>query len=358
MQISNSQVDKYETCPWMWYLHYIERIRSLYKPSALFFGSALDEAFGRLHLDKMAPELREQHAEMLEYSAEELFKKTMETQQHNGEDLFLPTSSYTSFFKSDFDLSLLTDEDFQRVADFATELGMEVAVDDVSDFTAECFSILKKGQLAGSDRRLFNLVGWLSLYRKGLILIDGYRKIVMPQIAEVYAIQEKVELPDGHGNTYIGYIDYIARWEGEDFKRVCDDKTSSRAYAEDAVRNSTQLASYCEFVGVNTATYTVVEKGIRKREPRYRVQILHDEIPEEQFELTFDRILGMIEAVEAGVFPKASEREGGAKENCFLFGRKCDYWNLCHGDGSMKGLVQLSEKETEPAKQPTEGDTK
>lgn len=346
--ISNSQIDKYETCPYLWYLHYVERIRSIYKPSSLFFGSALDEAFGRLHLDKMAPErLTEAHKEMLKFSAEELFEKTLRHQEHNGETVDLKYSKITSFFKSDFDMSLLTDEDFQEISDYAISLELDVTPTLVSAFMDECFQIVKKGCLAGAELQVYNLVGWLSLYRKGLILLEAYKVEIMPQIKEVFSIQERILLPDGTGTTYQGYIDYTASWYGDppETIRVCDDKTSSKAYAEDAVRKSTQLASYCEYKNTTQATYTVVEKVIRKKDPRYRVQILHDEIPEETFVLTFDRITDMIENVEADNFPKACHREGGAKENCFHFGRKCEAWNLCHGDGTMLGLVKVPERE-------------
>lgn len=346
--ISNSQVDKYEMCPHLWYLHYVERIRSVYKPSSLFFGSALDEAFGRLHLDKMAPErFTEANKEMLKLSAEELFTKTLRHQEHNSETVDLKYSKITSFFKSDFDMSLLTDEDFQEVSDYAISFDLEIPVESVCDFMDECFGIVKKGCLTGNELLVYNLVGWLSLYRKGLILLNAYVVEIMPQIKEVFSIQEHVLLPDGTGTIYQGYIDYTASWHGDppNTIRVCDDKTSSKAYASDSVRNSTQLASYCEFKDTTQATYSVVEKSIRKRDPRYRVQVIHDTIPEETFVLTFDRISDMIENVEADNFPKACHREGGAKENCFHFGRKCEAWNLCHGDGTMIGLVKIPERE-------------
>lgn len=347
--ISNSQIDKYETCPYLWHLNYVERIRSVYKPSSLFFGSALDEAFGRLHLDKMAPErLTEAYKKMMEYTPEELFEKTLRYQPHNGETIDLKYSKITSFFKSDFELSLLTDEDLQEVSNYALENNLEISIDRVFDFMDECFEIVKSGQLTGGDLAVFNLVGWLSLYRKGLILLDAYRVEIMPQIKEVFEIQKHILLPDGTGVIYQGFIDYTASWNFDPENiRVCDDKTSSKAYPLDSVEKSTQLASYCEHEATNLGTYTVVEKGLRKRDPKYRVQVIHGEIPEETFELTFQRINSMIDNVEADNFPKACHREGGVKANCFHFGRKCEAYNLCHGDGTMTGLVEVPEREKE-----------
>jgi len=358
LTISNSQVDKWADCPTKWKFHYIDRIRSVYKPSSLFFGSAMDEALGRMKLSKKKPEsFTEEERKLMEFTVEEVFLNTLRRQEHNGEEIDLKFSPLTSYFKSDFDLSLLTDEDFQEVSDFATENDLEISVDEIELFMEECFAILKKGQLSGVELLTYNLIGWLSLYRKGLILIDGYEKDIMSQIKEVFDIQKKVELPDGCGNTYIGYIDYTAIFLDEpETYYVCDDKTSSRAYPEDSVQTSTQLASYCEFEKTNKAAYSVVEKKIRKRNPRYRTQLIRDEIPEEQFVLTFQRINDTIDGIEdslrSGEFPKAKYREGGEK-NCYFYGRKCEYYGMpeCHGvpktELSDIGLVKLEDKTEE-----------
>lgn len=343
--ISNSQVDKFEMCPMMWYYHYVEKYRSIYKPSSLFFGSALDEAFGRLHLDKKKPEnFTDEEKELFKKTPEEVFLDTLRYQDHNKVNTDLKYSAITSFFAKDFQLELLEPEDLEEISKYADEQGLAVEPEDVEAFYAEAKQLKKKGVLADGDLLVHNLIGWLSLKRKGLILIEGYRQEVMPQIEEVFEIQKKVELTNDNGTTYIGYIDYTAKLVGVDEPLVvCDDKTSSKKYASDAVQLSTQLASYCKFVGVTVGAYSVVEKEIRKREPRFRTQLLVGEIPEETFEKTFDRIEKMLDNIEDENFYRADELEGGDK-NCYHFGRKCEFWNLCHGDGELHGLVDMKEK--------------
>ena len=52
VNLSYSAVEKYKFCPALYKYHYIDRIRPIQVGSPLPFGSALDEAFGRLKLDK------------------------------------------------------------------------------------------------------------------------------------------------------------------------------------------------------------------------------------------------------------------------------------------------------------------
>lgn len=347
-QISNSQIDKFEECPLKWLHHYVDRIRSIYKPSSLFFGSAMDEAFGRILLEKMPQEkYTDADKELLKKDYKQLYHDELLKQKHNGEIVNLKYSSITSYFKSDFELQLLTPEDRKEVVECADENDIEITDADIEAFLAECHELKKKGVLSGGELIVYNLIGWLSLYRKGLILIEAWKEEIYNQIDTVISIQKKVELDNGSGTIYIGYIDYECTFIDEpDVVYVMDNKTSSRKYADDSVVESTQLASYCEFVKTNKAGYSVVEKKLRKRDPIYRTQLIRDEIPEETFEKTFDRIENMLDNVEDENFWRACDQEGGDK-NCNFHGRRCEYWNLCHGNGELIGLVDMNELEKE-----------
>ena len=84
-------------------------------------------------------------------------------------------------------------------------------------------------------------------------------------------------------------------------------------------------------VGTNKAAYTVVEKKIRKTEPKTRTQIIKSTIPEETYEKVFTNIENTLTMIHNDVF----ERKALSKE-CWFFGKPCSMYGLCwNGDVSM-----------------------
>jgi hypothetical protein len=72
--------------------------------------------------------------------------------------------------------------------------------------------------------------------------------------------------------------------------------------------------------------------------PEAVVQYIHDEIPQDFIEQTIDKFNISVAGIKAGKF-----------EPCWnacdsYFGRKCPYFNYCHNNGSMEGLVQKEKK--------------
>jgi hypothetical protein len=165
------------------------------------------------------------------------------------------------------------------------------------------------------------------------MLLDHYETEILPKVEEVFSVQRDVHLPDGQ-DEFIGYIDVEMSFKDEPGVRyVVDNKTSSRAYPEASVRESEQLAGYCEYAGTDKAAYIVLEKKIRKRHPRVRSQIIKDTIPEEQFEKTFDMLTEVSHNIKEGEFEKDFDA-------CFQYGRKCVYYQYCRS-GSKKDLIDL-----------------
>ena len=342
-RLSHSAMNKYLECPYNYKLHYIDKIREDSIGSALFFGSALDSAFGRLKFPILKCEIPEDMEWMEKLSAEEVFTKEFMSFKLNGEDLELAKTNKSRYYKSDYDISVFTDGDIGAIEDYAEELGMEVSEETVDDFMQECYVLIKNGGMDENSSLLFGYINWTSLYKKGLLLIEAYRQDILPQILKVHSIQEKIEITEGD-DLYIGYIDYTCEFVDEpDVVYICDDKTSSKKYADDSVSISTQLSGYCEAKGIYKAAYTVVEKKLRKRDPRTRTQVVRDTIPEEMLDLTFDLIGGTLDNIADEVFPKAMDREGGKMKNCFLYGKMCAKVDYCQ-NGSMKGLVKLEKK--------------
>ena len=118
-------------------------------------------------------------------------------------------------------------------------------------------------------------------------------------------------------------------------KILIDLKTSSsitQYYPEGCVEDSRQLAIYAMDCGLDLAGYLVIEKYIRKREPRIRLEFITGTITEEQIDKVFDEIAEVTMDIKEEKFEKN-------ENSCYKFG-KCDYYNLCHY-GSKKGLEEV-----------------
>jgi hypothetical protein len=321
IQLSHSASQKFLECGMKYKLHYIDRIRPVKLGSALFFGGAVDEALNELLESKKEGYKPKERSplDLAHYNFIDIWEQQLEN----------PNIEY---FKSDIDLSVLLDIDLEAIAEFDKE------VEHHEEFLEECFAILKaKDTMSKEDQLLYNRIAWHCLYRKGLMLIEAYNNDILPQIYTVFDIQKKVELPDEHGNNLIGYIDAIVSFiDAPDKKVVLDNKTSSKPYKDDSVAESPQLATYLESEGLDTGAYAVVEKAIRKREPRTRTQLIIDKIPEKTFDKTFEEYDNVLEGIGNEEFDKNYE------SGCFSFGRLCDYYHYCRSNGkNMKGLKKV-----------------
>jgi hypothetical protein len=332
-RLSNSGKDKFLQCAHKWYIHYILRLRGAILGSPLFFGGALDEAWGHLLLEKKVDKTEEEIDLLESKTAEDLFLESMFVNKHNGENKVLSLDLSVRYSNADVDLSLLTDEDYEALR------SLDDGIEDWSVFFEECKQIKRnKQELCDEDQRLLNFLSWLSLLNKGLMLIETYREEIMPQIHEVHSIQEEVTLPDEDGNVITGWIDFTASFvDDPDTIYVCDNKTASKAYALNSVETSEQLATYCEYKDTNKGAYVVGEKTIRKRDPKVRISVIKDEIPEEQFEDTFELYEEVLASIEAEDFPKNMDND----KSCFFFGQTCEYYNLCK-HGNKADLVDMN----------------
>lgn len=342
VRLSHSSKNKYLQCSEKWRLHYQEKIRTRYLSSSLVFGSAVDDAFGRLLLEKKN-NLTEYEQHLMKVSAEFLFDKNFVFKEHNKKEVDVRDFEYMQYTKKDYDPSMIEESDALEIQEKAKELELDVYKDNYNDFIEACREVFKaKNKVSREEQKLYNFIHWKSLRNKGLYLIGKYREVILPLIHEVHSIQREVKLEDGD-DVFTGYIDFEASFvDDPDTIYTIDNKTASsmREYGEGCVERSSQLASYCEFTERNTAAYIVVEKELRKRDPRFRIHVIKGEIPEETFEEVFEEIEEVREAIKARQFEKLPD-----KKKCFFFGKPCEYVDFCWKDGSMKGLVNLKEKD-------------
>lgn len=341
-RISHSAKETYLQCGEKYRLHYQERMRSPILASPLFLGGSFDEALNCLLLSKKPPEkLTDEDKKLLELDPHMVLDNELMTKDHNGETLYLPTYQFAKYYSKDYDSSLLNAEDLLFINSTAQRLEYEPFDKEVCDeFVQSCKNEIRSSKALGKDAQvLFNLIHWCCVRRKLHYLLDRYEEDVLPLLEEVFSVQKKVELSSGEHNL-IGYIDFVASFKDEPgVKYVIDNKLASKAYPANAIDDAVQLATYCEHEGIKKASFIITEKGLRKRDPKHRIQILRGEITEELFERTFDEFGEVVYNIEQGIFEKTGMN--GTRQECFHFGQRCPYFNTCRGEPEKDFLVRL-----------------
>ena len=383
-RLSHSASEKYDTCPQMYYLHYKEKIRSTKFGSALIFGGALDEALNVL-LETKLDEVPDTVTDDLE-RLKQGFDYHFSHQMVNKEQLDIRTSHDVEYYASDFIPEILEDAELTSLKTFISNAGYIIDVNkdsfdpenqpDPIDLYNEISGYIKeKLELNSTDLSYYNYASWLSLKRKGHMMLELYKEEIMPQIKRVVSIQRKVELPNGEGDEFIGYIDFEAELEGYEGIITVDNKTSSRPYKLADINDKGQLLGYDEFTLNGKAGYIVLNKKIAftkeltcqkcgkmttrpvKKCPEggtgknrcngeldlnkiayVKYQILVDNIDEEKKELHFDKLCGILEGIENEEFPQIRENN-----NCFQFGKPCIYFDYCRSnpaDPDIRGLIK------------------
>lgn len=327
IRLSHSSMEKYKQCPRKWELHYIERLRPITTSSALFFGRAIDEAVNALLLQKKK-KLSTEEQDTLKKHPMNIFYEFMAPFEQDVN---------AQYFNSDLDISLLEKHDYGAIFQIAAKQGeMLLSEENVVDFVKEIQGFIKKRQsIEDSTKVVYNFICHRSLIQKGERIIEAYEKEIMPKIHEVIDIQKTIELPNEDGDYITGNIDFIATFVDDPEKvYIIDNKTSSKAYPDNCFEDAAQLAIYCEAMENNLASYIVMEKSIRKREPQVRVNIHKGEISDELFEKTFDKAEEILYNIREKNFSgKANRKE------CFFFGRNCEYFKKCWNN-SEEGLIK------------------
>lgn len=280
-RLSYSAREKYELCPYKYYLHYIEGYRSELMSSALCFGNALDIALNNL----------------LEGKDDYQFVFDSEWSKYEGQ------LDKIEYYKSDLDVTLLLPEELE----------------------------LPK------DRQNF-----ISLQRKGHKLLDAYKKHIFPKIKEVISIQEELNIIgyDEEGtateDSIYGKLDLIAMIENNDgniVKALLDNKTTSEPYPKNSVVTKDQLALYANgFEDIKHFGYLTLNKK------NFKTQILIDEIPEEKKQEVLQKFVDSLDKIKDNNFEKNTK-------SCYAFGRRCEFYTHCHKGFFSKDIYQKVKEE-------------
>lgn len=362
-RLSHSAVQKFQACGVAYDYHYNKRIRSRYHSAALAFGSAIDAGLNEL----LVPTGK---------TPEEVFEKHFNHTEINGAYTFLPTCVDIVYQNNDFDVDLLTKDDYKALETKA-KAGFWVGYDDY----LEAYEAIKKRKstkgfdsLVGADKMLFNFMNWLCMRRKGMLMIDAYRRKVLPKLTKIHEVQRKVSLKNTDGDEVVGYVDLIADVEGIGTV-ILDNKTSTIAYDDDVVLTSPQLSLYVHMLEEEYKTrkggFIVMRKSISKNrkktcmscgydgsggrhkscdnivlgkrcggqwheeiDPDVYIQFIVDEIPRQTEEIVISNFDETNKAIKAGNYT----RNFNSCHNSF--GSKCIYFNLCYKN-KMDGLTDL-----------------
>lgn len=339
MQLSNSSMEKYNSCPKAYDLHYNKKIRSTLLSSALYFGGYIGESI-------------QEHIVNREVNPIQMFETLMQEVDINGVKQSLPKNANIRYFLGDFDPEVLTDDDWREIEIFRKELGLEI--DDhplkFEDFRQE----YKAEVISDLDILAYmNLHFWYSMLRKGIMILQGFISDLVPRIHKVHGIEIPIKIdissPDDKplSDYIIGYIDLkcdfelnekeaemLDRKEGDIVTGVFDFKTSSGRYYAKKFQESAQLHLYefCEQTGV-IGYFVAVKKikrpkrGDRKGDEFAEIQTILMNSDTELQDHFLDKAEETLYNIQMGNF----EKNLSACSN--QFGRPCNFINYCkHGD--------------------------
>lgn len=250
MRTSYSQNNTYISCPQHWSWKYQHRLDPLEMGASLYFGSAVDNAV-------MA---------MLQGKEEfmEIFRVNWKAQTQWGKTTIIFDNPNVTYGYADFDADLLKEEDLETLRDWGNT---KDPVQMYKDIVKKKKNKFKK--LNADDKKYFARASWLSLMRKGEILIESFEKQFLPEITEVMATQMSANIKDHNtGDTIGGYIDMVLRIKGYDVPIIFDLKTAARPYTQEQVELTDQLTLYAAMKAAEYNTdlvgYVILVKNIPK----------------------------------------------------------------------------------------------
>lgn len=374
MKTSYSQSNTYKDCSQHWHYRYVDKIQTEDSGASTFFGSAVDGAI----------------IDMLEHPEKNCYK-TFESLWTAGRDFKgKPTQIFDNnkinFAHADYDKDVIDafkDEDGPVLHKWIEELKLTHLGTDY-DVVYAAVAKAKKNpykRLPDSYLTYFNRASWLSMYRKGLLLIESFEKQFLPKIEKVLAVQKHSSIKDETvGDSITGYIDMVLKLHGHERPIIFDLKTAARPYSQDQIEHSEQLTIYLAMEGQRFNTdmvgYIVLSKAINKdieayckkcnykKDGRHRscnnmvndiepdkkpvrcdgewnetvvlkpeVQVMIARKTDAQVNHVMEDQSNIIVGMKNGVVYKNTSK-------CMnWYGNKCPYYDLCH-KGSDAGLIK------------------
>jgi len=305
------------------------------------------------------------------------------SKDYKGNVTYLFDNVNVVYAHADFDPDVLKPEDFETMNQWIDELDLGKHGDDPVTIFKTIAKIKKNPfkRIKDKELRYFARCSWLSLKRKGHIMLDSFYAQFYPKIEKVLAVQKSGQLKSDDGADIIsGKIDMILKIKGYDKPIIFDLKTASQPYKQSQLDTSEQLSIYSAMEGDNYNTslvgYVVLSKAINKEkiahckkcgnqkngrhrtcnnlvnqiEPEQKpvrcdgewdektvlapvVQVMIEEKTPQQIEQVLASETQTIDAMKAGVvFKNTSKCEN-------WYGSRCPFYNLCYKNDDS-GLIK------------------
>ena len=259
---SHSQNSTYIACPQHWYLSYEEKYEAPIQGASTYFGSAVDAAVGEM-LDGKQDWLKTFYDR---WNKSWSFGKS--TQIFDNPDII--------YGYKDFDQYVLESKDYPQLEMWAKALNLIpqtqlVKPEELVELYKKCAEIKKNPykNITQDQLTYFNRASWLSMKRKGKVLLTAFHTQFYPKVKRVLATQQKATLKDeGTGDAITGFIDMVLEIDGYDKPIIFDLKTAAYPYSQQDIDLTQQLTLYAAMKGQEYNTdlvgYVVLCKNIPK----------------------------------------------------------------------------------------------
>ena len=254
---SFSQNNTFISCSKHWHLSYVDKWESGIVGASLFFGSAIDAAV----------------TEMLE--GKTTWLNTFKDRWHRAYSFGTATQIYDNpnvvFAQKDFDEDVFEPKDIVKLEGYVAELGLTALnpIDLYKDISARKRNPYKT--VSDIEFKYFNRASWLSLRKKGELLLKAFNTQFYPKITKVVSTQQRGSITDqSTGDSIIGFVDMVLELEGYDKPIIFDLKTAAQPYEQEDIDLTQQLTLYSAMKGRDYNTdlvgYVVLCKTIPKDE--------------------------------------------------------------------------------------------
>lgn len=241
-------------------MSYVEKWESGVMGASLYFGSAMDAGV----------------TAMLEGKTDWL--NVFKDRWHRAYSFGVGTDVYDNpdvvYGHKDFDEYVFEPADIVKLQDYVTELSL-VSTDPIAlykDIGARKRNPYKT--INPVELRYWNRASWLSLRKKGELLLNTFNKQFYPKIKKVVSTQQRGSITDqATGDSIVGYIDMVLEIDGYDKPIIFDLKTAAQPYEQEDIDLTQQLTLYSAMKGADYNTdlvgYVVLCKNIPKDDVSY-----------------------------------------------------------------------------------------
>jgi hypothetical protein len=347
IRLSHTRAQIFKACPQKDHLRYDLHIKPKEHGASLDFGGSIDVAISYL--------LSQDKQDAISTGYKDVFEKDLKHGWNLAYD-----DCRIRYKRTDYDaLVIASDQDQEQINTWEAELN----ISSFDVLAAEKVSKYKR--FDGIKLQMFNRLCWLSMKRKGHLMLEAFVRDIYSKIKKVIAIQHEFK-GDVNGNTeVIGIIDLICEFEGYSKPIILDIKTSAQYYDEHKPLYSEQLMLYLGALGKDLATnytgFLVMLKAIdrdsvcskcgNKKSTKHqtcpviindkrcdgawsevpigRTQIQIEDIPQDKVDTFMNSFANLADLMNMNRPPYMNW------ESCDDFGM-CDYWFLCHKNDRSK----------------------